>query len=262
MTPRLARLTIYPIKSLDGVDLDAGDILPSGALRDDRRYAIADPAGQFFHGKRDARIHRLAATFDLVRREVTLAVRDAGSAGATFHLDDDRPRLDAWLSEHFGTKLHIVEDSERGMPDDTQAPGPTIVSTATLATVAEWFSPTTVDDARRRFRANLEIDGVPAFWEDRLVPGENGTVRLAVGEVVFEGTGVCQRCVVPSRHPETGDVIAGFAKEFSRQRQESLPDWAPRWAFDHYYRLTINTRLAPVSGGGRLRLGDELRLLN
>src|SRR5215469_10364537 len=35
-----------------------------------------------------------------------------------------------------------------------------------------WPAPLSVDDLRLRFRATLEIDGVPAFWEDRLFGAE------------------------------------------------------------------------------------------
>lgn len=47
--------------------------------------------------------------------------------------------------------------------------GPSVVSTATVETIASWFDGTRVESPRRRFRANFEISGVPAFWEDRLV---------------------------------------------------------------------------------------------
>ena len=61
---------------------------------------------------------------------------------------------------------------------------------------------------RMRFRANLEIGEVPAFWEDRLY-GESGTtVRFTVGAVCLEGTNPCQRCVVPTRDPLTGTEAA------------------------------------------------------
>jgi uncharacterized protein YcbX len=38
--PQLQRITIYPIKSLDGVDVPAAALLPSGPLENDRRWAI------------------------------------------------------------------------------------------------------------------------------------------------------------------------------------------------------------------------------
>ncbi len=40
--PRLARIVIYPVKSLDGVALEQARQLPSGALEHDRQWAIFD----------------------------------------------------------------------------------------------------------------------------------------------------------------------------------------------------------------------------
>jgi uncharacterized protein YcbX len=46
---------------------------------------------------------------------------------------------------------------------------PSVISTATIETVASWFDGLTVEGTRRRLRANVEVSGVPAFWEDRFV---------------------------------------------------------------------------------------------
>jgi uncharacterized protein YcbX len=40
-----------------------------------------------------------------------------------------------------------------------------------------------VDQMRRRMRANIEIDGVRGFWEDRLYTGSGETVSFVVGDV-------------------------------------------------------------------------------
>jgi hypothetical protein len=65
---------------------------------------------------------------------------------------------------------------------------------------------------------------------------------------------------VPTRDSATGEMISGFAKSFAKQRQAELPPWAPREAFDHFYRLTLNTSLDPAAEGPRqIRVGDELR---
>ncbi|MFM7034641.1 MAG: MOSC N-terminal beta barrel domain-containing protein [Planctomycetia bacterium] len=40
--PTLDRITIYPVKSLDGVDVEECRVLPSGALENDRRWRLVD----------------------------------------------------------------------------------------------------------------------------------------------------------------------------------------------------------------------------
>jgi hypothetical protein len=129
-----------------------------------------------------------------------------------------------------------------------------------LAEITTWFPGLTIDAVRDRFRANLEIDGVEPFWEDRLVGRRLGAVRFRVGEAEFLGTNPCARCIVPTRDARYGEPIRQFATAFARHRQASLPDWAPADRFDHYYRLAVNTRRV----GGRpctLHVGDELKIL-
>ena len=156
----------------------------------------------------------------------------------------------------------IVRYSPGGFPDDTIANGPTIVSTASLQSVCEWFPGLTVDDVRQRFRASLEIDGVPAFWEDGLFgEDERSVVRFQIGNVAFEGSNPCARCPVPPRDPFTGVVLDGFQKRFTQLRESTLPAWSPRERFDHFYRFSTNTRVASSQSGQVLRVGDSLNLL-
>jgi hypothetical protein len=45
----------------------------------------------------------------------------------------------------------------------------------------------------------------------------------------------------------------------SERRAATLPDWAERTRFDHFYRLTVNTR-APRQAGRTVRIGDPVVL--
>ncbi|MGH8507755.1 MAG: MOSC domain-containing protein [Gammaproteobacteria bacterium] len=254
------RITLYPIKSLDGVSVSQAHIAPGGSLEHDRAFAIVDAQGKFVNGKRLAEVHRLRARFDLDTHTVTLA--DSGTlAPRRFRLDRDLQSMAAWLGEFFGFPVAIRQDSRAGFPDDTNASGPTVISAATLAAVSAWFPGAAPESMRLRFRANLELDGVPAFWEDRLF-GEPGTlVDFNVGEVAFEGVNPCQRCVVPARDPQSGTEEAGFQKTLAMRREQTLPDWAARSRFNHYYRLAVNTRIPASEAGKTLRVGDEVTIL-
>ncbi len=255
---RLARIVIYPFKSLDGLEVAAARVLPSGALEHDRRFALFDAEGKWINGKRTPRIHLLRSEIDVASRQIRLA---ADGTTRDFHIDADREALEKWLSGFFGMTVSISENAVAGFPDDTVAPAPTLISTATLAEVAGWFGTMPLADVRRRFRANLEIQEVEPFWEDRLYADEGNVVRFQIGEVQLEGTNPCQRCGVPTRSPETGERYENFAAIFEKQRYETLPFWATRSRFDHFYRLAVNTR--PVAGkSGTIRVGDEITLLD
>jgi len=257
--PRLARIALYPVKSLDPVTVDAAELLPCGALKHDRQFALVDVAGRFVNGKRTDLVHRLEARCHPAERTVLLGARGSGGL-RLFHLDDDREALEEVFSQHFGRRVQLVENAETGLPDDTEAPGPTVISTATLETVASWFGNMSLDEARLRFRANLEIDGVEPFWEERLYGVAGEGVRFTVGSVALEGTNPCARCIVPMRHPAEGALDPDFKRVFMERRPATLPEWAERSRFDHYYRLAINTR--PVTGrtAGRVRVGDPVAL--
>jgi uncharacterized protein YcbX len=158
-----------------------------------------------------------------------------------------------------------VRHSRNGFPDDAIANGPTIISTATLRTICEWFPELTLCEVRRRFRTTLEIDAeaegetLPSFWEDRLFgPANTYAVRFRIGEVNFEGSNPCARCSVPPRDSYTGRDIAGFQKRFSDLRRDTLPAWATAAHFDHFYRLAVNTCVALSESGKTMRVGDRL----
>jgi len=259
MLPRLERITIYPIKSLDGVDVDEAQVLANGALEHDRRFALVDSEGRFVNGKRTPAVHRIRATYDLA--EETVHLHDTSrSTSAGFSLTNDASRLSRWLSAALEIACVVAENASSGFPDERDAPGPTVISTATLAAVASWFPGLTLEEVRRRFRANLEIDGVEPFWEDRLVGAENALVPFQIGAVRWLGAKACQRCVVPTRSADGGEPTPGFQKTFAGRREQTLPASSPRERFDHFYRLAVNTQLASGQSPARLRLGDTVEI--
>lgn len=253
----LSSIWIYPIKSLDGVSVSQAKILPGGSLAQDREFALVDDQGNWVNGKRTAAIQQIRAGFDLEARTVTLSVGD--SAPETFHLDGDRPRLESWFSDFFGYPVFLQQNLHMGFPDDTNASGPTVVSVATLEAIATWFPGMTLAEARRRFRANLEIGDVPAFWEDQLLAEPGQTVPFQIGELSLLGSHPCQRCVVPTRDSQTGDRTPDFQKQFAAQRQATLSKTVNTEWFNHFYKLTLNTLVALTESGKVLKVGDLVR---
>lgn len=259
MTVRLAHIDLYPIKSFDPVAVEQARVLPAGCLQQDRRFALFDAEGRFVNGKRTPLVHALRLSLDAAFEQVTIADR-AGGDERNYSLDSDRGAIESRFSKHFGFPVKLREAAETGFPDDTLASGPTIIAAETLAAVADWFG-LTFESARERFRANLVIEGGGPFWDDRLfaAPGESVTFRI--GELSFFGMNPCARCVVPSRDPHTAEQIAGFAKSFAARRRDSLPAWAEPDAFDHFYRLAVNTRLFAPATGGMLQIGDTVEVV-
>ena len=262
-TPRLANLRLHPIKSLDPILVEKARIGPGGGLEFDRAWALYSADGQWVNGKRTAAIHLIRAAYAPDTSSVTLSVPGDSRKipTKTFTFPSDVAAASQWFSGFFEQSI-TVRHSPEGFPDDTIANGPTIVSTATLQAVSELFEGMDVDEVRCRFRTTLEIDGVPAFWEDQLFgEEERSSVRFRIGQVNFEGSNPCARCPVPPRNPRTGEIIPGFQKRFSDFRRSNIPSWTPEARFDHYYRLATNTRVASAESGKILRVGDSLALL-
>ena len=179
-------------------------------------------------------------------------------------MDADGEALNAWLSEAFGVPVTVRESPESGFPDDTDAPGPTVIASATLDAVAAWFGGLDAEDCRGRFRANLEIGGTEAFWDDRLYAESGRGVRFRVGGVVIEGVNPCQRCAVPMRSPVSGETIPDFVRRFHALRERTLPPWADASRFNHFYRLAVNTRLPADAAElpAIVRVGDPVEIID
>lgn len=257
MTPRLAGIRIYPIKSLDPVALPSVRVVGGGGLAGDREFALFDARGNFANAKRlGERILRIRATYGPRAGAVRLAA--AGAGEAAFSLPDQAAATADWLAARLGLPVGLRQNPRQGFPDDATASGPTVIGSATIATAADWFA-LDPEEMRRRFRANLEIDGLAPFEEDLLFAAGERPFRFRIGDVEFEGVNPCARCSVPSRDSLSGAVDdRQFAQKFAELRRRSLPAGVDRSAFDHYYRLAVNTRIAAGEDGKRLALGDAL----
>jgi uncharacterized protein YcbX len=272
--PTLDRITLYPVKSLDGVSVDSARVLPSGALENDRRWRLVDLDGRVVNAKRTAAFHPIRAEFDLAERLISLSRwADPPSApAATFPLVPGPEGPCEWLSDALGIRVLLEERPDGGFPDDRDAPGPTLISTASLEEVARWFG-FDLAESRRRFRANLEIGGCDAFWEDTLaspartprppslgelppdLPGDPYAdlpppepQDFSIGSVRFRATNVCRRCVVPTRDSRSAEVTAHFRDAFEARRGRGLRADVDAGAWGTLHRLGVNTRAAGSSG--------------
>ena len=314
--PYLSGITIYPVKSLDGLRLAEATVLPSGALMHDRRWRLIDTEGRVVNAKRTDRFHSIRAQFEGMDDDsnrmfqspsghfVTLwmghdlmkRLCDSQSA-ETFPLIPGSEGPCEWLSDALREHVFLEERVEGGFPDDRDASGPTVISTETLSEVARWFG-WNDEEARRRFRMNLELTGEPdqlstdenrnselfygPFWEDGLAcpvqkknriaslsEGDESLDYLPVGEpdvfsiggIELRPTGACRRCVVPSRDTRTGKRTTLFRDVFEARRYRGLRQDVDTRDWQDYYRLGLNTSVVRSHAGGRIVIGEELKLL-
>ncbi|MCS1409412.1 MAG: hypothetical protein M2R45_02593 [Verrucomicrobia subdivision 3 bacterium] len=253
-------IRIYPFKSLNPVECHQSEITSAGALSNDRRFALVTSDGAFFNAKRAPRFHQLRLETDPSAETLTISLRGE-STGITVKTTAALDPLEKWLSHQFGRHLQVQESPVAGFPDDLKAPGPTLISTATIETISSWYPELTPANIRDRLRTNLEIDGVPPFWEDCLfAENPNQSVEFSIGDCQFEGLNPCQRCAVPSRDPLTGRVLKNFVKTFTTNRKKTLPSWAAKGRFDHFYQVSINTRPKADQSNKEIKIGDPVHL--
>ena len=255
----ISSIAIFPIKSLDGITISDAKLLPSGALEHDREFALCDDDGRWVNGKRDARLHAIRSEYDLEKFTVKLNA-PSQPEWQVFHLVEDQRELEKWFTDLLGIAVHLNRDQTSGFPDDSHAPGPTIISTGTIAAVSSWFSTLDQVEARRRLRANIELSADSAFWEDQLFGPPNQEVSFLLGDVKMLGVKPCKRCVVAARNPITGEETEDFQKAFSAKRLATLPSWVNRARFGPlFYRLAVNTRVPSSETGKCLSVGDRIQ---
>lgn len=257
---RLERLWIYPVKSLDGLSVPSARITTTGALQHDREFALFDTSDKYVNAKRNERIHLIRSEYPDPGNPLRMRLSAPDQAPIEINFDDrdEWPRATDWFQKFFGVPIEIRRASQTGFPDDRKRPGPTVLSRASLETVAGWLPPITPDEIARRMRANLELIDVPAFFEDSLIAQDG--VPFAIGDCQLLGLNPCARCVVPTRDPLSAAVHKSFSKELTARRKAELPAWADASSFSHYYRLSTNTSIPTSESGKVIRVGDALRV--
>lgn len=281
--PHVARITIHPVKGLDGAVVEQARATTSGALEDDRRWRLVDAEGAEVTPSRFPPLAHLQAEFDLPAREIRLAVgpRARGRAlpAGRFRLDPGPDGPCRWLSSYLGMPVTIEERPEGGFPDDVDAPGPVIAAVASLEEVARWFA-LGLDEARQRFRVGIEIGGCDAFWEDTLaaparprpaptlrdvsnlpadpwgaaVPLE--PLRFAIGLARYRAVAVRDIDREAALDPPRCHDPEHFRPIFEAWRRRTLRRDVDASAWDGMDRLAVTT--IGDGAGGHVRVGDAV----
>jgi len=206
-------LATTPVKGLRLVAACELTLGASGAP-DDRRFYVVDERGRMVNGKRSGALCTVVADYRHGDRALTLRFPGGEVVSGTVQLGEQidtrffsRPAsatvvLGAWsdaLTEHAGQPLRLVESVGRLGVDRGREGAVSLISRGSLARLAR-VAGTDVVDARR-FRMLVEVDGVAAHEEDAWI----GT-RVRIGAAVVRFTGHVGRCLVTTRHPESGLV--------------------------------------------------------
>ena len=218
----LTAITVYPLKSGAGIDLDSSDIEPCG-LRGDRRWMVIDGDGVCVTARERPTMVRIRAAIagrpglriEMDGREsLTVPYPDAGSPAARIWIWGQAcSALDAgdaaarWMSDAIDKPVRLVamDDRAKRRPDPDCTRPEDEVSFADCYPVLA-IGRSSLDDlnartpnpvSMRRFRPNFVVGGGRPYAED-------DWRRIRIGSVEFEGVENCERCELPTIDPDTG----------------------------------------------------------
>lgn len=258
-TAQLDRIRIFPIKSLDYVEMESCDV-GFHSLLHDRSFAMMGDDGRYVNGKRTGRVNELKARYDLGNGFVYLSERSGGEE-SRFELDSNNKELIQYLSDFFGMGIMLVGSEKGELMDVPARSSVTVISEASIASLQDQLPHYPLEDLRMRFRANLEFTGVDAFWEEQLFAEPGTGIRFRVGNVEMIGVSPRARCNVPPRDPLTGNTDKEFVKRMMQSRKDSLLEGSHLLSYGNLYHLSVDTYVPPSQQGKKLHLGDKVELL-
>jgi len=259
VNPHISKIRIYPVKSLDPVELKEAEI-GIRSLKHDRAFAMLAQDGRFVNGKRTGRVNQLKTEYDLEKNLIYLSPRSGGETN-TFELKEGNEKLNEYLESFFEMKLSVLHRTKGELMDIPGTSSVTVVSEASLQSLQNDFRDNTLEDLRLRFRTNIEIGGVNPFWEENLFSTPGIGMKFLVGDVEMIGVSPRARCNVPPRNPLTGETDKTFVKKMIASRNNSLPEESRLPLYGNSYHLTVNTYVPESQQGKIIKLGDPVKIL-
>jgi len=210
--PTISKIRIYPIKSLGYVDVLDAEI-GVHALKYDRQFAMVDENGRYFNGKRNSKVNLLQTEYDLINKTVNFTEKPNGKQ-RQFELRKDNAELDRSLSKVFETELKLKENLNGKFLDIPLQSSVTVISEASLKYLQKEMDTYALESMRLRFRSNIELSGIDAFWEERLFLNPGFGMRFKIGNVTMIGIDPRARCNVPPQDPDTGEMDYYFGNNW------------------------------------------------
>jgi uncharacterized protein YcbX len=236
----VSALYVYPIKSCRGIRVDEWTVERRGFFAD-RRWMIVDAEGNFVTQREVAQLSQVATSLD----EDCLSVSAPGlyrlilpqkysAELRPVRIWQDRvlacahPEGSAWFSEFLNAPHELVymTDSEQRPVNPARARAGDIVSFAdgypflliSEASLEDLNARLEEPITMERFRPNIVISGTEPFAED-------GYSEVWLGAISFRGVKRCDRCVVTTIDPLTGERGREPLRTLAKYRLEDQRVW-------------------------------------
>ncbi|WP_421852343.1 MOSC domain-containing protein [Marinomonas sp.] len=219
MSYTLSELTIYPIKSIQGISLLSSQVENAG-LCEDRRYMLVKPDGEFITGRKHPNLTLVTAkqlensswklshpdvVSDLIIDPLTFSSHYMQTIVWDNPISSQLTQEDAntWFSEVAGEAVKLVYFGEKSKRFTSRKPEVPVAFAdgypfllTTEASLDELNKTCPEDIQMAQFRPNLVITGNNPFEED-------SWKRIRIGEVEFENVKPCDRCIFTTLDPST-----------------------------------------------------------
>lgn len=260
MAARIAAIYRYPVKGLSAERLERVALEIGQCLPHDRRFAITlgstefDPARpawlqkkHFIMLMRDAALARLATRFDPMTGVLSVAEGERVLVQASLSEPEGCSQIaaffDAFLGGTVPGPLRVVEASGHAFADARPKPNASTdkyVSLINLASIRDLEAKLgrTVDPIR--FRANVYVDGLPAWEEQEWVAPER---EIALAGARLRVIAPITRCVATEVNPATAERDIPMVAELMR-----------------HYGHNLMGIYAEARGAGTIAEGDNLAL--
>jgi uncharacterized protein YcbX len=211
--PAIASIYRYPVKGLGPERLDNAELVAGRTIAGDRLYAIENgpsgfdpahpaylPKNRFLMLMRNERLAELRTTFEEATHTLVIAAERREAVRGVLRTPEGRAAIERFFAE-------FCADELRGPPKVLSAPGHSfsdvarkVVSVINLASVAAIEDIVGAPVHPLRFRANLYVEGWPAWGELDLVGREIAVGRTARLRIVKR----IERCAATNVDPDTG----------------------------------------------------------
>ncbi|GEM_PF-635960 len=257
-TPRVSRLRIHPVKSLEGLQVESAEVGIHGLLWD-RQFAMITKEGQLISGKRNPEVNRLEVTYDLSQPTITLRNRATKNA-YTFPLEVGHQELDQYLSDYFRSVVRLQIDTKGGFQDVPRIGSLSMYGESSLRSLQADLGRHDLDELRRRFRSNVEITDADPYWEDQLYLQPGIGVRCKIGDVEAIGVAPRVRCPVPPLDTRTSERDPSFVEDLIAHRRKHHKDKLLAYGKSTYY-FAVDLFLEQSEAGKSIKLGEEVKIL-
>jgi uncharacterized protein YcbX len=260
--PRLARLSVTPVKALALLHPERASITQAG-IPENRRFYLVNEDGRLVGIKQFPNLVKVRPTYDAATEWLELRFPDGSTAAGDGADVDGSIETDFWgrpvaahivhgpfaaaVSRYVGTPLRLARCDRPG--DGPDMHHLSLVSFESVTELARRGGEDRDIDARR-FRINLELDGCEPHEEDSW---DGRRVRL--GDAIVRVEGRIPRCMITTLNPETG------TKDFDTLKV--IPTYRPLIADDGDGKRGIPFGMyAEVEQPGVVQVGDAVDVLS